>query len=308
MSSTRLALASLFVAGVTSLAGCSTETASSDVASGGDEQDITGVTDLSELESAFGLSKDTKDAQGNWGRHKDILTNGPCYKRTVGGPDGASYQFRRYSSGAAFFKKLGAGPQSGDERPVVCVDVDRWGIEGVSTMEVDDFQVDSAIRYRLGAPTGGDGAAGSYYEGFANGHFRFSNWYCSEQPFEPLNQSAFGSSCLSEVTFPGGNGVDADLVTLVYQYAHKHAVGTDRFSTLNDAAGRFVSMEGSWETKEVHLHFERLDAHLTRFENGSRAIFLTPKGTEPSINLAVAACLISASGDDGRSTYGCNGL
>ena len=92
------------------------------------DSDITGVTDLTEMESALGLTKDYKKPDGQWSRGDDKLKAGECYQQLMNGPDAANYIFRRYSNGASFFKKLNAGAESGDERPVICVDVEfqKW--------------------------------------------------------------------------------------------------------------------------------------------------------------------------------------
>src|SRR4051812_44097351 len=100
---------------------CSTGTA--EPASTGDEA-VTGVTDLGAVEAELALVKDVQDATGAWARSDATLRSGPCYKRTVGGPNGASYEYRRYRQGAAFFAKRGTEPMTGDKRPISCVDAD----------------------------------------------------------------------------------------------------------------------------------------------------------------------------------------
>jgi hypothetical protein len=307
MLSNRLVTLVLATVSVTTF-GCSANDSSVDESADA----VTGVTDLTEVEAAFGLVKDFKDAQGNWSRPPSKLENGPCFKKLRGGPDGASYEFRRYTNGAAFFKRENAGAASGPRRPVLCMDVDLAvpGLPGESTLEFSDLELDAAIRYRIGRPEGLEGAAGSTYSGFENGYFRYTNMFCDGH-FDALGKNALESGCLSEVKFPGSNGTDASLVTLVYQYAWKNAQGTDLYSFQDDPVGRYVSTDG--DASVQHLRFEKLDAHRIAPSPSSPAgptemLAITRKGVDMGIvQAALAVCSRTPVGD-GRYSVSCAGL
>src|SRR5690349_20385817 len=78
----------------------------------GEESSVVGVTDFSAVESELELQKDSKDAQGKWRRDDASLKNGPCYTKFITNGEG-KYELRRYTKGAAFFKKAGIGGASG---------------------------------------------------------------------------------------------------------------------------------------------------------------------------------------------------
>jgi hypothetical protein len=153
-----------------------------DVTADGTEA-VTGVTDFSAIEAEFGLVKDTQDAQGHWSRSDATLATGLCYKRTLGGAHGASYEVRRYRQGAAFFPKLGMTPATGDERPVSCIDFDIVPAEkGDDTvMSLGGVALDTAMRYHLGKPTGWDAGLGHLYTDFERGNVEVSgaDHYCA---------------------------------------------------------------------------------------------------------------------------------
>lgn len=292
---------------------CSAST-STDGAAGSSDSDITGVTDLGEMESALGLWKDTKKPDGTWSRGDDKLKAGGCYQKTVGGADGASYQFRRYSNGASFFKKLGAGAASGDERPVVCVDVDidRWygNQEEQSTMALSDFEVDAVIRYRLGTPQGSEGAAGSSYDSFNGGMVHWSNVLCygegSTYVFDSLSPGELAHGCLSGAQFPGsGNEIDGAALLTVYQYAYAKGTQSNRFSADGDAVGRFIKVKGDWQSPEQVLEYENADLHIVRGTPNLTEYKLTPRGA--AADAAFYSCRIDFHGD-APATSSCSGL
>jgi hypothetical protein len=249
------------------------------------DSDLTGVTDLSEMESALGLWKDHKLPNGQWSRSDAKLEAGACYKKLIGGPDGASYQLRRYSNGASFFKKLGAGAASGDERPILCVDIDyaRWnGTTTVAaTTSLDDFEIDSVVRYRLGAPEGSDGAAGSMYNLFIGGGIHYSNFWCyGDGPtfqFDPTSEAEVGRRCLSGMTFPGSGGeIDGAALLTVYRFARLKSVEDNKFSYASDHVGRFIKVTGTWDTPEQVIAFENADLHIVRSSETETKYQLTP--------------------------------
>lgn len=275
--------------------------------SGSSDSDITGVTDLTEMEAALGLSKDFKNPDGSWYRGDDKLKAGACYKKLIGGPDGASYIFRRYSTGASFFKKLNAGAASGDERPVVCVDVDveQWdGSQSTTyTLGMNDFEVDSVIRYRLGRPGMEDGAAGSLYQQFDGGWMHYVNQFCypngAEKQFEPLSPAELSRDCLSGAQFPGSGGeIDGAALLMVYQYAYNHSVPSNRFSSASDPVGRFIRVEGTYDSPEQIVHYENMDLHLTHTSDTTQTFTLTAKGGAA----ALVSCTTKWSDEGGQST------
>jgi len=223
------------------------------------------VMDLSELEQTLNLTKDSKDPNGNWYRGDDKLKAGPCYQKLMAGADSASYELRRYGEGAAFFKKQGAGVASGSDRPILCLDVDAWYDDGTTkgvnqTLEVSGIELDAVLRYRIGRPTGGDGAAGTFYSEYQYGDVTTHGGYCPEG-WDAAKPEGLSTYCFGRIQAPGMNQGDGGLQVLVYQYANKHAVSSNRYSMSSDPVGRFVRMEGDYENQI--LHFEKIDAKLT---------------------------------------------
>lgn len=272
MASTRLILSALVLTGLSTIVGCSANASSEDANAGASDDALTGINDLSEMEAALGLNKDEKNADGSWNRPQAKLENGPCYKKLVAGPNGSQYEFRRYYEGAAFFKKQGAGAQSGSDRPVLCVDVDITYDGGNTneyqdTIEVSDIEIDSVLRYRLGKPTGGDGAAGTFYDGFVGGYVSYHGGYCPKDGWDATDAKMLDSWCFGAIDFPGNNEANGDLQLMVYQFAYNRASASSRFSMKNDAAGRFVSMEGNFEKQTIH--FEKVDASAERDSEGN---------------------------------------
>lgn len=158
------------VLGTFALVGCSQE--ANDAQTSGDNE-VVGVTDLKELEQGLGLTVDTR-TNGAWSRGDDKLTKGSCYQELKGpnAKEPQNYEFRRYSKGAAFFRKANTGAASGDKRPVTCVDVDierGQGPGGTETISVDGFMLDAALRYKLGRPTGYDAGMSHLYFAFNEG-------------------------------------------------------------------------------------------------------------------------------------------
>jgi hypothetical protein len=286
----------LFAASL-AVAGCS-----SNVPDDAEEIDgkVTGVSDLAELEETLALTKDVQDEQGRWSRPDSKLTAGPCYQKTAGGPEAAAYEVRRYKNGAVVAEKKGA-PYVGTRRPVSCVDVDD---DDGETLELSGFKLDAAIRYRIGKPTGREGAAGSSYTSFSHGHIRYVSQFC--QGYDENDPSQIGGKCLAEVKFPGSGEEPASLLALVYHYAWKDAVSKNRYSFKDDAFGRFVS-----STAEHHgtlLSFEKLDARFVRAgDGGGSLLFILPKVRNDSSDKGSA--LVSCSyGTDNDPGVHCTGL
>lgn len=149
------------------LAGCSSA-ASSDPPSAA--SDIVGVDDLGTLERTFGFVK-----PGGAVPTADV-TQGACYRALIDGQEG--FEFRRYANGAAYFAKLGAGVNSGDHRPVVCVDVlgDRY-----RAISLSGVALDAVFRYDLGTFQGADAGMMHLNVTFERGAMRFFVGYPQDE-------------------------------------------------------------------------------------------------------------------------------
>jgi hypothetical protein len=179
----------------------------------GSGEAITGVTDFFALEAELGLVKDVEEASG-WSRPDAKLKAGSCYKSTVGGAHGARYEVRRYTTGAAFFTKLGAGALSGDERPVACVDLDGDDPKSGSTtlaLSLTGLSLDLAMRFHLGRVTGGGAGAGHTYNYFERATVEIGDpsHYCGIwAPLEP--KSPGGEAYAQAITTCKQHSGDAD--------------------------------------------------------------------------------------------------
>jgi len=307
-----LAGASLLTFGCASNVDDSTNADSSDA--------VTGLTDLAEFEAEFAFIKDVKDEQGNYSRGQDRLASGPCYQSLMAGPGAESYQFRRYRDGAAFFKKLGAGPASGDKRPVLCADIDYQNSDGYyeGTVKASDFEIDAALRYRLGRRGRDDGAAGTLYADYSKGNLRYINQFCEN--YDALSVNSLGSGCLGGADFPGSMDPSGILMNVVYQYAWKASVQSDAYSFQDDPVGRFVSMEvdggydGAHDIPRTfeHVRFEKLDAHVIFAANGVQKVSITPKNSDGSIDgSAIVQCTKTPeipTYPEGKGSIQCRGL
>lgn len=130
------------------------------------ESDVVGVTDIARLETVFKLTKDVQK-NGKWARSDAELKAGGCYQEHLGpgAKEPQNWQFRRYTDGAAFFRKANTGAASGDKRPITCVDIDGRDADAVS---LSGIVLDAALRYKMGAPQGIENGPGSYVA-FDNG-------------------------------------------------------------------------------------------------------------------------------------------
>lgn len=209
------------------LAGCSAESSPADEVA---EEDVVGVTDLTALESALGLAKDVKTKGGAYSRKDAILKSGPCYLLTRGpnATDAKSWEFRRYTNGAAFFRKLGTAPATGDQRPVACVDLD--SAEG-NTLALEGFALDAALRYGLGRLEGSDGGAGHAYLTFAKGEIevRDAEHHCGFYDLstsEPSNDPAWKAGSAEFADCRSQKGTEDQCNTYAYE-ACKAAFAAD---------------------------------------------------------------------------------
>lgn len=166
----KIAFASfLAMAALATMAGCADHDDATADDLGSDASEVVGVTDLTEMEAAFGLEKDVKLANGKWSRGDAQLKAGACWQARFG-PNAAhpeSWELRRYKTGAAFFRKLGVGPLEGDERAVRCVDIDAGFGGQKETFSLEGISLDVAFRMKLGKLGGSEGAAGHLYMDFS---------------------------------------------------------------------------------------------------------------------------------------------
>lgn len=167
----KIAFASfLAMAALATMAGCVNhdDDASSDDL-GSDASEVVGVTDLTEMEAAFGLEKDVKLPNGKWSRGDAQLKAGACWQARfgAGAAHPENWELRRYKTGAAFFRKLGVGPLEGDERAVRCVDIDAGFGGQKETFSLEGLSLDTAFRMKLGKLGGSEGAAGHLYLDFS---------------------------------------------------------------------------------------------------------------------------------------------
>jgi hypothetical protein len=296
----------LALGAVSTAVGCSSPTSEPAAASSDDA--LTSVMDLSEVEGMLNLSKDSKDPSGNWYRGDDKLKAGPCYQKLIAGTGGQDYEFRRYSEGAAFFKKQGAGFASGSDRPLLCLDVDVWYDDGSQkgvneTLEVSGIELDAILRYRLGRPTGGDGAAGTFYSEYQYGNVTTHGGYCPQTGFDPNSADALSLFCFGDISAPGISQGNGGLQLMIYQYAYKHAVRGNAFSMAADPVGRFIRMEGDWNHQVIH--FEKLDGIADVKDDGHQTLSIVRKD-----GLVLASCTRDAVSTNENDFYKvqCTGL
>lgn len=177
--------------------GCSAE--SGEVSNGG--EDVVGVGNLSLLEKTFGLVSDQK-INGAWSRD---VTAGACYAAYAAGD--ASVEVRRYENGAAFFNaREEHNRERGDDRPVLCVDLDRPG------MSLDGVALDAVFRFDLGKPVGTDASpGGEVYIEHERGKLHVLVTDSIRGPSKAsvaALRSEHGSRLVASPTFIGGSLVD----------------------------------------------------------------------------------------------------
>jgi hypothetical protein len=217
----------LAVASLVAISGCSAPAEETS----GSSDDVTGVTDLSALEAELGLVKDAQSAAGTWTRPESMLKAGPCYKKTIGGPDGARYEVRRYTKGAAFFAKLGAGAESGDKRPIACVDVDvdkDPNGDGPITNALDGIALDTAMRYHLGRALGDEAGLGHVWLDFDRGNVEIGDedHYCGIFAESAVNTPG-GKAYAQAITTCKQHGGSEDTCGEQAMTACEKAVATD---------------------------------------------------------------------------------
>lgn len=330
------------VTALTALAGCAAPTAE---ASPGDEatgsDDVVGITDLQTLERNFGLKLATAQNRGS----DEALKSGACYGALIANGTGyPEFEFRRYVNGAAFWAKKGSGFNSGDERPVLCLDL-HGPDHGVSLSGV---ALDAAIRYDLGKFKGSDAGMQKVHYEFERGAIHFSNYDVTdreraesvqrrphEQPFEHASTIAGRLSSITingvtaDIMFDGVSTrdveINADTAYFVYRYAWRKSEDTGRFTIAGDAVGSFsknVRMVGDGPGYAETWSFARGEIVYSKFgdysdENAGRTIeeisfraANAPEGTVPA-----AECSRTTPDPTGENeppmappSFGCTGI
>jgi len=296
-----------------------------------DESDVVGVTDIGRLEAAFKLTKDVQK-NGKWTRSDAALKAGGCYEQHLGpgAKEPQNWQFRRYTDGAAFFRKPNTGAASGDKRPIACVDIDDRDLGGVS---LDGIVLDAALRYKMGAPIGSEGAAGHAYVSFEEGavEIRDAAHFCGlfvsegesgpEPGYQAYNdelkkckaaknadcETSAYNACVWWTTIdaqadtidrPGwGNvhvvgvgSVPVEVASLVYKYSLAKGNQSNVFSLGDDPVGVFESSGGNAEGAWSVSRYSRLDVHHV-VSKGDEALYITPKSSDKKIaGSAVVSC------------------
>lgn len=244
----------VILASLASLAGCAAP--SRDQPSSGDEasdtQDVVGITDLAVLERSLGLVPATA-------QNRAEVTGGACYAALIAsGPGYPVFEFRRYANGAAFWAKKGSGFNSGDQRPVLCVDL--AGPNG--GISLSGVALDAVIRYDLGKFVGQDSGMQKTHLMFERGNLHFSNYDVTEQerfasvqrrPHEqPFANASTIEGRLREVDIAGVTvkamfdgtrarsiTMDGDVAYFIYRHAWRKGEETGRFTVADDAIGKF---------------------------------------------------------------------
>ncbi len=131
----------LCAAMITTLGACAAPT-EGDAAQAADE--IVGITDIAALEAALDLRATTAQAPGS----ETALKGGDCYKALIATGTGyPGFEFRRYQNGAAFFSQKGSGANSGDARPILCVDFHQ---DNLPLYSLGGVSLDAVLRLDLG--------------------------------------------------------------------------------------------------------------------------------------------------------------
>lgn len=233
--------------------GCAAPTESEDDATIAAE--IVGTTDLTTLESKLGLTVATAQNPGDLG----ALRAGGCYRALIGGGGSREFEFRRYVHGAAFFRKMGSGVNTGRERPVLCLDIN----PPESALSLSGVGLDAVLRYDLGKITGQDAGMQKAHIVFQRGMLEFSNYDVTdaervdsvkkrphELPFEHastiagrLLQVAVKGVAVSSAMNGGTSrqeiSIDGQAAYFLYRAAWRKSEDTGRFSVALDAVGAF---------------------------------------------------------------------
>jgi len=270
--------------------------------------EVVGIEDFGAVEKSFGLERDVANEAGHYKRRDGVLEAGPCYKRTKGGPDAATWKMRRYTRGAAFFRKLEADAGQ-DGRPIFCLDVDISSDAGRTTQSFGRFELDTVLRYQLGKPQ--PAAANGF--GFEKGVITTrANRPETDAP-NSIESPNFHDREFASLTRTDERALKSQLVTFVHRFAWLTAKSNDYYALAVDPVGKLESVEAQGGI--THARYQRLDVHWFREPGGPGALaaehlYLTPKQSDADLEkTAIAHCsrkldgLGSPTGD-----FSCQGL
>ncbi|MFO0738888.1 MAG: hypothetical protein U0270_23515 [Labilithrix sp.] len=325
-----LPVAGLFTA--MALAGCAADAPREDSATGA--QDVVGITDLSPLERTLGLELATPQNPGS----VEALRSGECYRALIASPTSyTTFEFRRYSNGAAFWAKKGSGYNSGDQRPVLCVDLSRPD----GTVSLSGAALDAVLRYDFGKLVGQDSGMQKTHFVFERGVVHLSRYDVSEaerfdsvnkrpheQPFEHASTISGRLSSLTikdvttDVMFDGVHVRDmemnGDVAHLIYRYAWRKGEDTGRFTLGEDAVGAFsrrATMAGDGPGYAETYSFARGEVlysqvgEILREGEGktTETIELRLPSTPPD-HAPLADCTRTTSEAEPAPAFGCTGI
>jgi hypothetical protein len=270
---------------------------------------IVGVEDLSLVEQAFHLEADRPNAQGHFLRTDNVLRAGACYSKTKGSASGDDWRVRRYTKGAIFFRKPGAAPE-GDGRPITCLDLDMPGEGANYTLSLGRFELDTVLRYRLGAPVSSVTANFA----FEHGRIPFDFIKPVTDTASSINRPIFYDREFQSVKRPGAaeKGVSAEIVAMVHQFAWRTGKANYYFAVAMDPVGNFLSSDIDLEFGLEHARYEHLDAHRFRDlgSNANEHIYISPKFSDLNFRDRVVAHCWRALGPAGTpiGTFKCDGM
>ncbi len=298
----------------TTMTGC----ASPSSAEGVDEGEVVGITDLAPLETALKLIKDRK-VGGAWSRSDQLLHDGTCYwtLKGAGAKEASNFEFRRYTNGAAFFRKLNAGPNSGDRRAIECVDLEFGEGESVS---LSGLALDAVLRYDLGAPTSTDAGGGTLAILFERGEIVTAGPGKAGEPPIPQvedtidHPALFGDEIYSIQTpvaesSPGEEGyIGTNEAYLAYRYAYARGAAAGMHDLATDPVGKLLAVEEFPEVDDVVSRYEHLDIHRIRTASNER-LFLTPKESDGRVQTAaIVTCTRAVDAKGVAAAFSCKGL
>lgn len=313
------------LAATIALAGCSASSSSEeDPSASGDE--VVGITDITTLERAFGLVAATQQSPGS----TTALQAGACY-RALASSGYPEFEFRRYANGAAFFSKKGSGVNSGDYRPILCLDTHAGNTVSGSYGGV---VLDAILRYDLGKLTSSDGKHLAFERGAIDlepmaDADRLAA--AAKRPHEVSLEQApsIGGSLkkitlkgvMTDVMFDGRHPmdltVDGPTAFFFYRYAWRKAEDTGRFRIAEDALGPFKKtgeLFGDGPASGQTLHFARLDgfagmyAEETGDTYGTQEVLQLRAPNAPQDRAPSAECMRRYGENQAPGAFSCTGI
>lgn len=316
---------------VSSLVGCAAATPNEESATG--SSDVVGITDIATLEQSLGLQRTTPGNPGDTA----ALQAGACYQALIATPSwSATYEFRRYVNGAAFWAKLGSGYNSGDQRPVMCVDMHRPD----GAMSLSGVALDAVLRYDLGGFKGSDSGMQKTHLEFERGAILLSNYDVTDQeriasvqkrPHElPFENASTISGRVMSIRVNGvnvnhlfgkpsieDNEIEGSVAQLVYRYAWHKNEETGRFSLAEDAVGAFrrtATTGGDGGASSSSWDFARgvafLNAQWTDRgdTSGVEETLRLQKPAATPMQAPLAECVRTTAENQPPPSFGCTGI